>query len=96
LILKDTGESGNMAFTKHNGSAKKFATEEEALFWAYGDRKRRGDTCTVGYKDGCRTLERGVGQNAAITRYLNQECTSLLENGRLFREKYHAENFNKC
>ncbi len=91
LILKDTGEHGNLAFTKHNGSAKKFATEEEALWWAYGDRKRKGDTCTVGFKDWHRTLPRGIGQSAAVTHRLGQKCTSVLENNLLFKIMW-AEN----
>lgn len=76
-----------LSYTKYPKEAEKFETKEDALFFAYGDRVKRGDTCTERIAPYYSYAPVGKGQSGDITRYLKQEITSCIENRDLWHDK---------
>jgi hypothetical protein len=76
-----------LSYTKYHVEAERFETKEEALFFAYGDRVKRGDTCTQRIALGCNYAPVGRGLHGDMARYLKLEITSCLENNDLWHEK---------
>jgi len=92
LILKDTGDK--QAFTRFLGEARKFASMEDALGFAYGDRPHRGATVAQRIFGTCKGLPYGFGQSVLMTYHLGQELTSVLENRWLWQSEVLGAKLN--